>query len=126
MSQENRSEKLIWNDRLCINGFPELYFCLLESSNRDDLVRGVKYPIKKVLVEMDSNIEIDMNVDINKFYVSAVSCLVAEFGLNKVVQTWNSHSIPGIHLFDQEKKFILLNGNRNLKIKFEFKIRNSI
>ena len=47
--------------------------------------------------------EIDMNVDVHKFCVSAVSCLVAELGLNKVVQTWNFHSTPGIHLFDQEK-----------------------
>ena len=67
---------------------------------------------------MDSNMEIDMNVDVHKFCVSAVSCLVAAFGLNKVVQTWNSHSIPGIHLFDQEKNVASLNGNRNLKIRF--------
>ena len=65
-----------------------------------------KYPIKKVLVEMDNSMEIDMNVDVHKFCVLAVSCLVAEFGFNKVVQTWNSHSIPGIHLFDHEKKML--------------------
>ena len=41
--------------------------------------------------------EIDMNVDIHKFCVSAVSCLASELGLNKVVQTWNSHAIPNIH-----------------------------
>ena len=70
--------------------------------------------------------EIDTNVDVHKFCVSAVSCLVTGFGLNKVVQTWNSHSIPGMHFFDQKKNVVLLNGNRNLKIKFEFKIRNSI
>ena len=70
--------------------------------------------------------EIDMNVDVRKFCVSAVSCLVAKFGFNKVVPTWNSHSILGIHIFDHEKNVVSLNGNRNLKIKFEFKIRNSI
>ena len=70
--------------------------------------------------------EIDTNLDVNKFCVSVVSCLVTGFGLNKVVQTWNSHSIPGMHFFDQEKNVILLHGNRNLKIKFEFKIRISI
>ena len=85
-----------------------------------------KYPIKKVLVEMDNIMEIDMNIDDHKFCISTVSCLVAEFGLNKVVQTWNPHPIRGIRLFDQEKNVVLLNGNRNLKIKFEFKIRNSI
>ena len=91
-----------------------------------ELNARVKYPIKKVLVEMDNNMEIDMNIDDHKFCISTVSCLVAEFGLNKVVQTWNPHPIPGIRLFDQEKNVVLLNGNRNLKIKFEFKIRNSI
>ena len=54
-------------------------------------------------MEMDNNLEIYMNVDVHKFCVSAISCLVAELGLNKVVQTWSSHSTPGIHLFDQEK-----------------------
>ena len=53
---------------------------------------------------MDNSMEIDMNVDVRKFCVSALSCLVAEFGLNKAFQTWNSHSIPGMHLFDNEKK----------------------
>ena len=67
-----------------------------------------------------------MSINVHKFCISAVSCLVPEFVLNKVVQMWNSHYIPGIHLFDQEKNVFLLNGNRNLKIKFEFKIRNSI
>ena len=52
---------------------------------------------------MDNNLEIYMNVDVHKFCVSAISCLVAELGLNKVVQTWSSHSTTGIHLFDQEK-----------------------
>ena len=74
---------------------------------------------------MDNKMKIDTNVDVHKFCVSTVSCLVAGFGLSNVVQTWNSHSVPGIHLFEQEK-FFLPNGNRNLKIKFEFKIRNSI
>ena len=55
---------------------------------------------------MGNSMEIDMNVDVHKFCVLAVSCLVAEFGFNKVVQTWNSHSIPGIHLFDHEKKML--------------------
>ena len=70
------------------------------------------------------NMEIDMNFDLHKFCVSAVSCLVAEFGLKEVAQTF--HSIPGIHLFDQETVVVSLNGNRNLKIKFEFKIQNLI
>ena len=82
--------------------------------------------MKKVLEAMDNNMEIDMNVFVHKFWVSSVSGLATEFGLNKVVQTWNSHSIPGIHLFDHEKNVVSLNGNRNLKIKSEFEFQNSI
>ena len=77
-------------------------------------------------METDNSMEIDMDVDVRKFCVSAVSCLVVEFGFNKVVQTWNSHFIPGIHHFDLEKNVVLLNRNENLKIIFELKIRNSI
>ena len=88
------------------------------------MVRGkqarVNYPIKKVLVEMDKKREIDMNVDVHKFCVSAVSCLVAGSGLNKVVQTCNYHSIPGIHIFDQ-KNVVFLNGNRKLKSNLNLK-----
>ena len=73
-----------------------------------------------------------MNVDVHKFCVSVVSCLVTAFGLNKVVQTWNSHSIPGIHLFDQEKYMVytfltnemeteIWKSNLNLKLKIRFK-----
>ena len=47
---------------------------------------------------MDNNMEIHMNVEVDKIE------LVAELRLNKVVQTWNSHSIPGIHRLDQEKR----------------------
>ena len=76
---------------------------------------------------MDNNIEIDMNVNIHKFCVSVVSCLVAEFRLNKVVQTWNSSSISGIHLLDQEKNVVpymeikIWKSNLNLKFEIWFK-----
>ena len=76
----------------------------------------VKYSIKKVVVEM--NMETDTYFDVHKFCVSAVSCLVAEFGLNKVVQTWSFHSISSIHVFDQEKKCCFTKG----KQKFENQI----
>ena len=69
---------------------------------------------------MDKKREIDMNVDVHKFCVSAVSCLVAGLGLNKVVQTCNYHSIPGIHIFDQ-KNVVFLNGNRKLKSNLNLK-----
>ena len=54
---------------------------------------------------MDNNMEIDMNLDVHKFCVSAVSCLVAEFRLNKVVQTWNSH-LYLVYTFLTKKKML--------------------
>jgi len=61
----------------------------------------VNYPIKHALVEMDNSRTIDMENEIHKFCVSSVTCLVAGFGLEKVVKSWNEHPIPGkqIHVF---------------------------
>ena len=44
---------------------------------------------------MDKDQLIDMNCVMPKFCVSYVACLVAEFGLEKVVSSWNEHAIPG-------------------------------
>ena len=68
-------------------------------------------------MEIDNNMEIEMNVDVHKFCVSIVSFLVAEFGLNTVVQTWNSHSIPFLHLFHQEKKCCFTKWKEKLEIQ---------
>ena len=49
---------------------------------------------------MNNNMELDMNDDVHKVYASVVSyCPVAGFRLNKIVQTSNSRSIPGMHRF---------------------------
>ena len=60
----------------------------------------VNYHFKKVLVETDHNMKIDTNDYVHKFCVSAISCLVDGLGLSKVVQTQNSHFVPGIHPCD--------------------------
>ena len=55
----------------------------------------VNYPIKKSLVEMDNQMIIDIDDETHKYCVSAVTCLVADFELQRVVRTWNDHAIPG-------------------------------
>ena len=71
--------------------------------------------------------EIDMNVDVRKFCVLTVSCLV---WLNSDSTKWFRLGIFILYLvytfLTMKKNVVSLNGNRNLKIKFEFKIRNSI
>ena len=44
---------------------------------------------------MDNDGVIDMSDETHKFSVSSVGCLVAGFGLQRVVLTWNEHPIPG-------------------------------
>ena len=58
----------------------------------------VNYPIKQILVEMDNDLAVDMNNEIHKNSVSSVACLVAGFGLKRVVLSWNEHPIPGNQL----------------------------
>ena len=55
----------------------------------------VNYPLKEVLVDMDNNEVIDMDDNIHKFCVSQVTCLIASYGLQQVVHSWNEHPIPG-------------------------------
>ena len=58
----------------------------------------VNYPIKSVLVEMDNSNEIDMGNEAVKFCVSKVACMVAGFGLQVVISSWNEHPIAGISI----------------------------
>ena len=60
----------------------------------------VNYPIKKALVELDSNQMINMSCEIQKLCVSFVACAVASHGL-KIGMSWNAHAIPGIIYFSQ-------------------------
>ena len=56
----------------------------------------VNYPIKIALVDLDNSQRIDMENEAHMFCVSYVSCLVSGFGVKRVVDSWNSHSIPGL------------------------------
>ena len=45
----------------------------------------VNYPIKQILVNMDNDGIIDMDNESHKFSVSPVGCVVASYGLHRVV-----------------------------------------
>jgi len=55
----------------------------------------VNYPIKRALVELDNSQIINMTCEVQKFCVSFVSIVVAKYGMNIVVTSWNAHTIPG-------------------------------
>jgi len=55
----------------------------------------INYPIKRVLVSMEEQEEIDMNDDLTKFCVSWVTINVLTPAIQKFVSSWNSHRIPG-------------------------------
>ena len=55
----------------------------------------VNYPIKRVLIEMESNGEIDMGNEVTKFCVSCVSIMVISEPICNFISAWNSHRIPG-------------------------------
>ena len=58
----------------------------------------MNYPIKNALRRMEENNLIDMEFDDVKFCVSTVTLQFAHVGMQKVVQSWNNHSIPGSYL----------------------------
>ena len=55
----------------------------------------INYPIKRVLIEMESCGEIDMSNGVTKFCVSSVSIMVISKAVHNFVCSWNCHRIPG-------------------------------
>ena len=55
----------------------------------------VTYPIKRIVVVMDEQRQINMDDDIEKYCVSFVLRSVCSVGLNRMIEAWNNHSIPG-------------------------------
>ena len=55
----------------------------------------INYPIKRVLVAMESNGEIDMSQDVTKFCVSWTSINTIQIAIQNFILAWNHHRIPG-------------------------------
>ena len=54
----------------------------------------VTYPVKRIVVAMDDQGEINMDNDTEKFCVSYVLRNVCSVGLKRMISAWNNHSIP--------------------------------
>ena len=79
----------------------------------------VNYPMKNARL-MEEVSFIDMENDEDKFCVSAVSHKLAAVGLNKVVQSWNCHPIPGNILTSNNRGFFLKDSFKTLVARLHF------
>ncbi len=55
----------------------------------------INYPIKRVLIAMETNGEIDMSSNTTKFCVSWITINVIGTAIQNFIQAWNFHRIPG-------------------------------
>ena len=55
----------------------------------------INYPVKRVLIEMESAEEINMGDEVTKFCVSWVTIHVMHNATQVIIRAWNCHRIPG-------------------------------
>lgn len=62
-----------------------------------ELNQRVIYPIKEILISMESRLLINMYDPVVQFSVSSVTMQVADVGAQRVVDAWNAHPIEGMN-----------------------------
>lgn len=58
---------------------------------------------------MEQQGAIDMELEFTKFYVSRVTLRVARVGMQRTVNAWNHHPIPGMNYITREVHHIVCN-----------------
>lgn len=60
-----------------------------------EMNQRVNYPLKRVLNSLVNDEELDMEDEVTKFSVSYLALRVCSTGSHQVIDSWNSHVIPG-------------------------------
>ena len=60
-----------------------------------EINQRINYPVKRVLVQMEGNDELDMTNSTTKFCVSWVTIHIIKSSVHSFIASWNAHRIPG-------------------------------
>lgn len=61
-----------------------------------EINQRVNYPIKTALVQMIDRETLDLDDQLMKYCTSNLSCQISRIGMQRAVQAWNAHRIPGV------------------------------
>ena len=61
-----------------------------------EMNQRVNYPIKTALVQLIDQEALDLDDQLSRYCTSNLSCQVSNVGMQRAVQAWNAHRIPGV------------------------------